>query len=128
MPRKQTSLAWGTVLCVHPVARELELKVDVEMSVTEIARDLVGESGHWIESRGKARDPLRVSRQYGGTALFRQRFADGFARFPNLGLAFARDDNRMGIRVMLLGDGAGDADHLGGNDVNWPSGWQGKFL
>src|SRR5262245_52378223 len=34
----------------------------------------------------------------------------------------------MGIRVMLMRDGAGDAGHPGSNDVDWPSGWQGKFL
>jgi hypothetical protein len=34
----------------------------------------------------------------------------------------------MGIRVGQVRDGAGDASHLGGNDVDWPSGWQGKFL
>ena len=60
--------------------------------------------------------------------LFHQRFADGFARFPNLGLAFARDDDRMGIRVMLPRDGAGDAGHPGSSDVDWPSAWQGKFF
>jgi hypothetical protein len=58
-------------------------------------------------------------------ALLPQRFAAGFARFLNLGLAFARDDYRMGIRVMLVQDGAGDAGHLGRNDVDWLSGWQG---
>jgi hypothetical protein len=61
-------------------------------------------------------------------ALFHQRLVDGFARFLNLGLAFARDYDRMGIRVMQVRDGAGDAGHLGGNDVDWPSRWQGKFL
>ena len=36
-----------------------------------------------------------------------QRCVDGFARFLKLGLAFARDDDRMGIGVMLVRDGAG---------------------
>lgn len=57
-----------------------------------------------------------------------QRLVDGFARFLNLGLAFARDDDRMGIWVMQVRDGAVSAGYLGGNDVDWPSGWQGKFL
>ena len=61
-------------------------------------------------------------------ALFHQRFPDGFGRFLNLGLAFKRVDDRMGIRVTLVRDGAGDAGHVGGNDVDWPSAWQGKFL
>ncbi len=30
--------------------------------------------------------------------------------------------------VMLRRDGAGDARHFGSNDVDWRSGWEGKFL
>jgi hypothetical protein len=63
-----------------------------------------------------------------GRHSLRQRLVDDFARLLNLGLAFARDDDRMGIGVMNLRDGAGDAGHLGRNDVDWPSGWQCKFL
>jgi hypothetical protein len=35
-------------------------------------------------------------------------------------MAFTGDDDRMGIRVRHLRDGAGDAGHLGNNDVDWP--------
>ena len=73
-------------------------------------------------------ETTQILRRYGGAALFRQRFIDGFGRFLNLGLAFARDDDRMGIGVRLVWDGAGDAGHPGGNNVDWPSAWQGKFL
>jgi hypothetical protein len=76
--------------------------------------------GRWLEFR-------TVSWACGRHSL-RQCFANSFARFLNLGLTFAREDDRMGIGVMNLRDGAGAAGHLGRNDVDWPSGWQGKFL
>ena len=46
----------------------------------------------------------------------------------SLSLAFAKNDNRMRVRVRQVRDGAGDAGHLGGNDVDWPSTRQSSWM